>query len=80
MKKKKISVCVAMAQDTNILSMMLSQKIRKILLVMILGFGSSNTDLNFDQLKRLDRNVVQMYDIVHKKVLIEFIMFIPIVV
>ena len=59
-----------MAQDTNILSMMLSQKIRKILLVMILGFGSSNTDLNFDQLKRLDRNVVQMYDIVHKKVLI----------
>ena len=69
-----------MAQDTNILSMMLSQKIRKILLVMILGFGSSNTDLNFDQLKRLDRNVVQMYDIVHKKVLIEFIMFIPIVV
>ena len=78
--KKKISVCVAMAQDTNILTMMLSQKIRKILLVMILGFGSSNTDLNFDQLKRLDRNVVQMYDIVHKKVLIEFIMFIPIVV
>ena len=69
-----------MAQDTNILSMMLSQKIMKILLVMILGFGSSNTDLNFDQLKRLDRNVVQMYDIVHKKVLIEFIMFIPIVV
>ena len=69
-----------MAQDTNILTMMLSQKIRKILLVMILGFGSSNTDLNFDQLKRLDRNVVQMYDIVHKKVLIEFIMFILIVV
>ena len=69
-----------MAQDTNILSVMLSQKILKILLVMILGFGSSNTDLNFDQLKRLDRNVVQMYDIVHKKVLIEFIMFIPIVV
>ena len=69
-----------MAQDTSILSMMLSQKIMKILLVMILGFGSSNTDLNFDQLKRLDRNVVQMYDIVHKKVLIEFIMFIPIVV
>ena len=68
-----------MAQDTNILSMMLSQKIMKILLVMILGFGSSNTDLNFDQLKRLDRNVVQMYDIVHKKVLIEFIIFIPIV-
>ena len=66
-----------MAQDTNILSMMLSQKLMKILLVMILGFGSSNTDLNFDQLKRLDRNVVQMYDIVHKKVLIEFIMFIP---
>merc|ERR1719270_1256937 len=56
-----------MAQDTNILSIKLSQKTMKILLVIILGFGSSNTDLNFEQLKQLDRNVVQMYDIVHKK-------------
>ena len=62
-----------MAQDTDIVSMLFLHTLKIFLVMMVLGSGSSSSELSIDQLKELDRNVVQMYDIVHKKVLIEFL-------
>merc|ERR1712227_164301 len=61
------SICLAMAQDTDIVSMLFLHTLKIFLVMMVLGSGSSNSELSIDQLKQLDRNVVQMYDIVHKK-------------